>query len=399
MGKVMQWVRNADKRFSRSSDRQRQILVNARTSMNAAVVAPIYNVLRNDPRITFFFTASEQPANARGIYGELNGGLKFISPRRAMLMRFDSYIVADVLWMTLPRGAPRILMFHGVAGKYSNIYDRPDSSMRAWDRLFFINRRRMRNFIASGAISENSSAARLVGYPKIDCLVDGSLQRDDVLSYIGIDPNKRTVLYAPTWSQYSSLNSIGEQLVQSLCDAGYAVVVKLHDRSRDSRYIHSGGIDWVNRLEPVLKKSGGRLAASGDACKYMAAADVMITDHSSAGFEYLLLDRPLIRIEMPELIARTNIPNEYVQMMVQASTTVRTPLEAVNAVDQSMNCPRMLSDERRSVAEELFYDPGNATVHAVRELYELIELDPLPRGHQINGSIYDPRAPLSCNHS
>ena len=29
---------------------------------------------------------------------------------------------------------------------------------------------------------------------------------------------------------------------------------------------------------------------------YLAAADVMITDHSSAGFEYLLVDRPLIRI-------------------------------------------------------------------------------------------------------
>jgi len=275
--------------------------------------------------------------------------------------------------------------------------------MRAWDRLFFINRRRKRNFIDSGAIPENSSAARLVGYPKIDCLVDGSLKRDDVLDAIGIDPARRTVLYAPTWSQYSSLNCMGTQLVRSLCDAGYAVIVKLHDRSRDSRYVHSGGIDWVSRLEPLLKQHGGRLADSGDASTYMVAADVMITDHSSAGFEYLLLDRPLIRIEMPELIARTNIPDDYVQMMARSSMTVRTHWEAVNAVDHSISNPCALGDNRQAVAEELFYDPGNATAHAVKEIYELIELDPLPGVHKINQSSYPSpvhvSCKVSCNHS
>ena len=50
--------------------------------------------------------------------------------------------------------------------------------MRRWHRFFFVNRRRMRNFISAGAIDASSDAPRLVGMPKVDCLVDGSLQRD-----------------------------------------------------------------------------------------------------------------------------------------------------------------------------------------------------------------------------
>ena len=105
-----------------------------------------------------------------------------LSPRAAMMKRFDAYVAADFVWATLPRGTRRVQMFHGVAGKWSQVYDRPGTSMRQWDRLFFINRRRLQNYIASGAIESGSSAIRLVGMPKSDCLVDGSLSRDGVLA-------------------------------------------------------------------------------------------------------------------------------------------------------------------------------------------------------------------------
>jgi len=342
--------------------------------MNYAIVAPICRAMSFDPRVNFWYTASEQPSAAIEVYREANNPT-IISPSRAAFMKFDAYLVADLLWVTLPRGTRRIQMFHGVAGKYSRLYDSPDTSMRQWDRLLFINRRRLANYIRSGAIDSDSSAARLVGYPKLDCLVDGSLDRDTVLDSIGIDPLRPTVLYAPTWSPYSSLNKIGLDLVKSLTEAGYAVIVKLHDRSRDPNYCHSGGVDWPSLLEPVLRRGGGWLAEDSDACRYLAAADVLITDHSSVGFEYLLLDRPVIRIESPELIENTDINPEYVELLKEASTTVHSVPEALCAVEDSFNDPHRCSRSRRFVASELFYDPGRATERALREIYEVIELD------------------------
>jgi hypothetical protein len=377
LARLIEKGQQLDERLKRwRSPDARSVLINARTPMNYAVMAPVHKAMRDDPRVALYFMAGENPHRAREVYREASGDLRVISPARAALKKFDAYLAADFLWPRLPRGTRRIQMFHGVAGKYAHIYDRPDRSMRDWHRLFFINRRRLGNFVSSGAIDTGSPAARLIGMPKLDCLVDGSLKREAILDSLGMDPARPSVLYAPTWSPYSSLNSLGEELVSRLAAAGFAVMVKLHDRSLDPEYVHSGGIDWAARLDPLLCKGGGMLVNGSDSCPCLAAADVLITDHSSIGFEYLLLDRPVVRIEEPELIAKTNINPEYVELLREASTTVSNAEEAVEAVERSLAEPARQSVARKAVAGELFYKPGTATVRAVRELYEVLELDP-----------------------
>jgi CDP-glycerol glycerophosphotransferase (TagB/SpsB family) len=374
---IVSRVRALDTRFQRffHPDRRR-ILINAGLPMEFSMIEPIHRRLSQDPRVEFFFTSSIHPDNIRRIFADAGDGIRIISPARAALMKFDAYLAADFIWTKLPRGTRRIQTFHGVAGKYSNVYDRPDHSLREWDRLFFINQRRLNNFIAAGAIDAGSPAICLIGMPKADCLVDGSLQRDDILRSLAIDPSRRTVLYAPTWTPYASLNAIGEELIEQLGRAGFCVIVKLHDNSRDADPRNSGGINWVERLTPIIRKHQGHLAARGTIAPYLVAADVMISDHSSAGFEYLLLDRPLIRIEMPELMARTNIHPDYVDLLVKASTTVRNTAETVQTVESAYADPAQLSMQRKAVADDLFYKPGTATTRALTELYKVIELSP-----------------------
>lgn len=379
-------ARAMDTRWQRrwSPDRRR-VLLTARLPMEYAMMAPVLQRLRKDKRISFYLTSPADAGHRKGIFAEAGDQSGRISPFHAAFMKFDAYLAADLIWITLPRGTRRIQMFHGVAGKYGNLYDRPERSLREWDRLFFINRRRLNNFIAAGAIDDNSPAARLVGMPKTDCLVDGSFDRAQILSSMGLDPARKTLLYAPTWTPYSSLNAMGEDLLSELIRAGFNVVVKLHDNSLDLDPRNSGGIDWAGRLRPILRAGAGHLAKPGSISPYLAAADLMISDHSSAAFEYLLLDRPLIRIEMPELIARTNIHPEYVALLVEASTSVRSAAQAVAAVERELADPGRMSVLRKTVAEDLFYRPGTATDRAVREVYELMELSP-------DGSIDDSAA-------
>lgn len=167
---------------------------------------------------------------------------------------------------------------------------------------------------------------------------------------------------------------MGEELVKRLGEEGYAVIVKLHDRSRDLQYVNSGGVDWGARLGPILRNFGGVLATGNNSSKYLPAADVMVTDHSSVGFEYLLLDRPLIRIHVPELIKNTDIEPSYVDMLAGASTSVTNVDETMEAVQRSFADPGHKSRERSMVATEMFYKPGTATARAVKELYEVMEL-------------------------
>jgi hypothetical protein len=305
-------------------------------------------------------------------------------------MKFDAYVASDFMWSPLPRGTCRVQMFHGVGGKYG--FDAPTESMREWHRLFFVNRRRLRNFIASGAIDADSEAIRLIGMPKADRLVDGSLRRNPVLQSLGLDPARPTVLYAPTWSPASSLNALGEEVIRGILDLGVNLIVKLHDRSRDLRAQYSGGVDWAARLAPQLPPGQAALAPAPDISPYLVASDLLVTDHSSAGFEFLLLDRPIVRIHRPSLLALANVHPDYVDLLASVSDSVEMAGEAVDAVARGLGDPLAASPARRDVADDLFYGPGGATARAVEALYEAIELSPVPMGVTVQEARCQPSA-------
>jgi len=357
----------------------RRVLVNADTRMECAVMAPVIEALARDPRIGLAFTSSTRPNEAARVFADLGRDIKTVHPFRAALSRFDLYLVADLLWTPLARGARRVQMSHSVAGKYGDTYDRPTQPMRGWDRLLFINHRRARNYLAARAIE--TDAARVVGMPKTDRLVNGMLERSAVLGELGLDPGRSTVLYAPTWTSHSSLQQMGPDIVRILVDAGHQVIVKLHANSWDpSRPLSSGASgrqDWAGRLEQALGRQG-ILASGSDACPYLVAADVLVTDHSSVGFEYLLLDRPIVRVDMPVLIERTNIAPVYVEMLDRVSWTVRSAADLPVALERALAEPARHARARHQVACEMFYEPGGATARAVRELYEVLELDLRP---------------------
>jgi hypothetical protein len=370
---VIRTLRRLDEAVARRNG-ARQILVDGRTAVNYEMVAPVVRAMAIDRRVHFAFTASEDAARLATIYRDAAPGSRLISPGRAAFHKWDAYLTSDFMWATLPRGTARIQMFHGVGGKYG--FDAPTESMRQWDRLFFVNERRLGNFVSAGALDAESSSARLVGMPKVDCLVDGSLERDRILEDFGLDPARPTVLYAPTWSPASSLNRLGVELIQALTPLPINLIVKLHDRSRDLRTQYSGGVDWVGRLTPLLNQPAARLALKANITPCLAAADVMITDHSSAGFEYLLRDRPLIRINVPELIQQANVHADYVQLLAEASQSVTTVAEVATALDHALAEPTALSCARRRVAADLFYRPGTASARCALELYDVLELAP-----------------------
>jgi hypothetical protein len=352
----------------------RRILFDARTPVHYTMFAPVHAAMADDDRVRFYFVASEEPAKADRIFRDAGPKANVIGPARAALTKFDAYLTSDFMWQQLAFPTCRIQMFHGVGGKYG--FDSPTESMRAWHRLFFVNRRRLNNCIAAGAIDADSPAIRLIGMPKVDCLVDGSLDRDAVLRSIGLPPERPTVLYAPTWSPASSLNRLGIELVKRLRQLPINIIVKLHDRSCDSRPQYSGGIDWRAALVPYLEKGSAILAPGADICPYLVAGDVMVTDHSSAGFEYLLRDRPIVRIHVPELIELANIHDDYVRLLAGVSESTTAVEDTVAAVERAIANPAALSATRRAIAADLFHEPGTATARCVDALYEVVGLAP-----------------------
>ena len=355
---------------------ERRILVDARTAVHYTMFAPVHMAMAADPRVEISFVASEEPRKAAEIFRDAGPDARIVGPRRAALERFDAYLTADFMWTPLLFRTCRVQMFHGVGGKYG--FDAPTESMRAWTRLFFVNRRRIANCISAGAIDAGSPAVRLIGMPKVDCLVDGSLDRGRVLRSLGLAPDRPTVLYAPTWSPASSLNRLGVDLVRRLGTLPVNVIVKLHDRSCDPRPRYSGGIDWRSELAPHLQPGRRVLAAAADICPCLVAADVLITDHSSSAFEYLLLDRPIVRIHVPELLHLARVHSDYVRLLTDVAESTSSVEDTALAVERALAAPERRSAARREVAADLFHEPGTATARCAAALYEAIELQPAP---------------------
>jgi GT2 family glycosyltransferase len=366
----------------------RRVLVDVRNPMHAAVLEPITTALERDPRIAVFFT-SERPDAVAGVLG-VKPRQRVVTHHEAAWRRWDLYLSADP-WTrpALRRCARYANVFHGVAGKYD--LDNPAHlpiAFHQFDRVLFINRDRMERYLTNGLVTRERAV--LVGFPKVDRLVNGEYDAAAVRNGLGLEAGRRTALYAPTWSPASSLNVAGEAIITTLADAGWNVIVKLHSLSLD---LHtpkfSGGVDWRTRMAAIERPGRIVHVEDPDASPLLAASDLMVTDHSTIGFEFCLLDRPLIVFDVPQLIEIARINPERVRELRSAARVVSTVDELRDAARDARERPDAQSVDRQRIASAMFHAPGGATDRAVAAAYDLLALAKEPQW----------RAQESCDRS
>lgn len=375
---AMQSFHAADDLLSRLRRQERRVLFEAASPLSLAVFRPVLERLQRDPRIEFWYTTADSAWDADQTFRRAGIIERIATPKQVRWMKFDGYVNTD-FWNTtwLNRKCRRVHLFHGVAGKYG--LDAPvhiAPVVRSFDRVMFANQDRMQRYVEAGLIEGEGGRGQLIGFPKADCLVDGTLNRCEIAQSLGLDPSRPTVLYAPTWSAFSSLNSIGADLLPWLSRLRVNLIVKLHDRSFDPRSQSDGSIDWRRDFESICARWGAHAATDGDIARYLYVADALVTDHSSAGFEYMLLDRPIVVIDCPELIQHARVAPDKVRLLQDAAIVAKRDARAItSAVDRALADPADKSEARVAAARHVFYRPGTATARAVDCIYNLLELE------------------------
>jgi len=353
---------------------RRRVLVDAPTATSFATLAPVFQRLLRDRRVELLF-AARRPADVLAA-ARAAGVRSRVHARSAMLWRrIDVVLAADLRDpIALHRCRRRIGFFHGAAGAcdLESAGDR-EAAFGAYDRVAFIDAGRMHRYVELGLVSRQ--AAVLVGYPKVDALANGRYDAADVHGKLQLEMHRRTAMYAPSWSPASSLHLAGEAIVESLVAAGFNVVVKLHDRSLDaSEAALGGGVDWRARFARIHVPGRIAFVETADASPLLAASDVVVTDHSSIGFEFLLLDRPLLVFDAPDLTRAAQLDPAAVARLRSAARVVRDAGAVGAAAADEIDHPERLSDVRRAVARDTFYEPGTATERALAVVYEMLDL-------------------------
>lgn len=382
-GRAARWARRMATpaiRAARAMDRAvgraigtRKLLIEARTPMNLAVLRPVIDALLSDERLQLRFTGVDREDLRLG-FDDLGVSGQVIARDRATWSRVDLYINADP-WdaVALRRTARQVNFFHGVAGKFD--LDCPVNlpmGFDRYDRVAFPNEGRLNRYVAAGIVTRERAA--LVGYPKADALATTQLPAAEAAAALGLDPARPTVIYAPTFSPASSLHVCGEAIVSGLLASGWNVIAKLHDRSFDPDPKYSGGIDWRMRLGRYTEPGRFLLASGADSTPYVLASSAMVTDHSTIGFEFCVLDRPVVVFDVPGLAEAARINPEKIALLRSAATVVGTLKDLLLAVRTELAARDRLSAARRRAANEAFYRPGGATRRALQLIYESLNL-------------------------
>ena len=357
-------ARALDTRIARRSG-QRRVLVDARHPVNFTMVAPVYRAMARRPAAGILFHRQRGTARGsrRSIVRRRGSAAGHPRPRRVDEIRRICRVRFHV-----GIAAPRDVPHPGVSRRGGKIRIRCAGSLDAG--------------LGPAVLRQRAAAAQLHREPARSIQTAprsaSSACRKRIAS--SMDRFNATRCSSPSRStprgRRCSTRRRGRRRHRSMpwgwtsfavcCDRPINLIVKLHDRSLDQRAFYSGGIDWPGTLRPILCGRQGVIAPRHDVSPYLIAADLMITDHSSAGFEFLLCNRPIVRIHRPELLTAAQVHPDYAALLASVSESVTTVGEALAAVDRGLANPSMRSDERRAVAADLFYRPGGATGRTIQ---------------------------------
>ncbi len=280
---------------------------------------------------------------------------RVLSTQAIAEMDFDLLFAAHTRLILPRRVGRRIQIFHGIS--YRNKAVRPENM--ECDHYFLIGPYMHRRFIEAGHLRENDPRAVRIGFMKTDRLLNGTLQRERILVQLGFTGERPVLLYAPTGARRNSLETMGEAVIEALLGAGrFDLIVKPHDHPK------STDTDWFARLAR-FDGAHCRIARETDIVPLMFVSDLLISDASSAANEFTLLDRPIIFLDTPELIAQAReAANSMLDLETwgrKAGTLVKEAAQIVQAVDFSLQHRSNRTDMRKAMARDFFYNPGSAT--------------------------------------
>ena len=343
---------------------------------------PVYRQLSADPDVELFLSGGFRTVHDDGPTFSLDGFYdpfpvdreRIIPIEQARCEDFDVAVCAHLSDTLLPRSAGRtVQVFHGVSFRNLSVREKA----QRYDLLCLPGRYHAERYIEAGLVREDGAGCLITGFPKTDALLNGGPDRAEVLAGLGLDPERPTLLLAPTGEKHNALEVMGEDVTRAITgDGRWNLLVKPHDHPKND-------IDWFAALAPY-ESDRMRLVRDKDVVPYLRAADLLMTDASSVAVEYTLLDRPIVFLDTPKLFKRVRKRAPALDLETygrRIGVVVKTPDDVVGAVDAALAHPGREAALRRKMARHLFHAPGTATQRVAGVIRHAAGLQPdLPEG-------------------
>lgn len=185
-----------------------------------------------------------------------------------------------------------IHVLHGIPYKG---YDEKDfEHLHKHDQIWVSSESMAKMHIERFGFSEDQ--VRITGFARTEEIGYYTKNKTEIIKKYGLDLKKKTILVAPTWKQDDNNRSI----VPFGLNLGTFMDILLNSSKRDVQVI------FRSHLNTEVKSTLGKLknvfilpySQYPVAEEFLAVSDVLITDWSSIGFDFLVTERPIIYLDV-----------------------------------------------------------------------------------------------------
>jgi len=270
----------------------------------------------------------------------------------------------------------RVQTFHALPIKKAVFYE----PFLNYDLILLPGQFHKDEFIKRFNLKKNDERFKIVGWPNIDDLIKEKHDRKKIIKKLNLDPQKKTIMYAPTWGWghgndaffarwFDKEEEVFEKICKKSFDKNLNLIVRLHSLSFSTN--KKKLIDIAKKYK-VLWQTNLTSNYRDDPNKYLWITDILISDLSGIISEYMVLNRPIIYIDPDESIdpwQNSDMPKNF-----RAGHVVREADQLLEAIDDSIMYPQRFSKQRKDILNKVYYNlDGNATSRGVEAIMNFAE--------------------------
>ena len=265
----------------------------------------------------------------------------------------------------------RVQTFHALPMKKAVFYE----PFLNYDLILLPGPYHKEEFIKRFNLQKDDERFKVVGWPGVDDLVCGNYDRNRIMKEVSLDPERKTVMYAPTWGWghgndalfarwFDRETEIFEKLCQKISNLNLNFIVRLHSLSFST---NKKELTDIAKKYNVFWQTTATSNFHDDPNQYLWITDILISDLSGIISEFMVLDRPVIYIDPDESVEPWNdcdMPKSF-----RAGHIAKSPEELLEAVEDSILYSDRYSKERKEFLSKIYYNlDGKATNRGVEAI-------------------------------
>lgn len=349
-----------------------------------AAFDPLIELLLQNPRYDVWFSLDMErkrygfidlPFRSHIIAEWQNQGYRFTKETAG----FEIVITGDTLRNSSAYGDVLLCFLnHGTGIKsilYRNLAKVPNDKYQ----IFVEGQHRINRLQESGRLGQNE--VHLIGLPKLDYYFQGRYKdKESLLSSMGLDTRKQTVLFAPTYKP-TCLYQVRDDIFEQTLD--YNLIIKLHPYSWMGKYAPHR----QHRIfERRIKRHPHAILLPFDAYNilpYYAVADTLISEASSTIFDFIALnkfgiifDLPCDRLQHSDGEPLLEVDNRI--FLDGAFPHINSGKQIADAIRQALHPTDSMKQKAAEYRKILFYELDG---HASQRFIEKMEMLYYAGGH------------------